>query len=159
MSRELIILRHAKSDWSGDEHDFDRPLAPRGRRQAPEAGQWLDARAGAIDLALVSPARRTRSTWELVAAELDSPPPIRYDDRLYAAECRGLLDVVHELSDDLVRVVLVGHNPGVEDLVHLLTGVGVEMKTSTLAVIRLTDSWSAADDEAGTLLASGRPPG
>src|SRR4029079_1119605 len=88
VSRELIILRHAKSDWSGDEHDVDRPLAPRGRRQAPEAGQWLDARAGAIDLALVSPARRTRSTWELVAPELDSPPPIRYDDRLYAAECR-----------------------------------------------------------------------
>lgn len=157
--RRLIVLRHAKSDWSGDETDVDRPLAPRGRRQAPEAGQWLNANVDGIDLALVSSAQRTRSTWELVAAELDSPPPSDIDDRLYAATSRELLAALRELSDELSTVILVGHNPGVEDLVRRLTGADVEMKTCALAVIAMAGSWVEADDETGTLLASGRPPG
>ncbi len=156
--RRLIVLRHAKSDWSGDETDVDRPLAPRGRRQAPEAGQWLNSNVDAIDLALVSSAQRTRSTWDLVAAELDSPPPSRIEDRLYAATARALLEVVRSLPDDLSSVVLVGHNPGVEDLVRRLTGADVEMTTSAIAVIAMAGSWVEADDETGTLITSGRPP-
>ncbi len=160
--RELIVMRHAKSDWSGHEADVDRPLAPRGRRQAPEAGRWLNAHLGAhqaqLDLALVSSAQRTRSTWDLVAAELDSPPRSRIDDRLYAATSGELMSVVRELPDDQSTVVLVGHNPGVEDLVHRLTGAGPEMPTSAIAVIALAGSWVQADDEMGTLVTSGRPP-
>ncbi len=64
--RTLILLRHAKSDWSGDEVDLARPLADRGRRQAPDSGRWLNANIGSIALALVSPAERARSTWDLV---------------------------------------------------------------------------------------------
>ena len=69
--RTLILLRHAKSDWSGNEADVDRPLSKRGLRQAPHAGRWLAHSISSIDLAVVSPATRARSTWELASAELD----------------------------------------------------------------------------------------
>jgi len=155
----LILLRHAKSDWSGGEADIDRPLAKRGRRQAPDAGRWLADSVERIDLAVVSPARRARSTWDLAAAELDDRPKTRIEERVYAASESDLLGVVRELSDDLGTVVLVGHNPGIEDLAWRLTGQWVPMPTSCLAVIAVTGSWSTAGRSSGVLTASGRPPG
>ncbi|MEY9952854.1 histidine phosphatase family protein [Leifsonia sp. EB34] len=116
----LILLRHAKSDWSGTVPDIDRPLADRGRRQAPLAGRWLAAHADPIGLALVSPARRARETWELVSAQLAAAPPARFDDRVYAASADALLDVVRDVPDDVGTVILVGHNPGMEELASLL---------------------------------------
>jgi phosphohistidine phosphatase len=157
-SRTLILLRHAKSDWSGDQDDRSRPLAPRGRRQAREAGRWLDAHVGSIDLAVVSPATRARSTWDLVSAELGVAPETLIEDRVYAASATQLLGVVHELSDDLDVVTLVGHNPGIEDLVALLTGKLVAMPTSGLAVLSMSGSWSATAALSAALTASGRPP-
>ena len=156
--RTLILLRHAKSDWSGDEVDLARPLADRGRRQAPDSGRWLNTNIGTIGLALVSPAERARRTWDLVAAELDQPPRTRLDERLYAASAEELLTVVRELSDDLDTVVLVGHNPGIADLVSRLTGQDVRMPTSAVAVIDVPDSWAAAGHATAILRTSGRPP-
>lgn len=155
----LVLLRHAKSDWSGSEADIDRPLAKRGRRQAPEAGAWLAAHLPLVDLAVVSPATRARSTWDLVAAELDVPPPARIDERVYAASIRELVDVVRGLPEDAGVVVLVGHNPGIEDLATRLTGEWVTMPTSALAVLTLSDRWSGAGDQPAVLTATGRPPG
>jgi phosphohistidine phosphatase len=148
--RTLILLRHAKSDWSGDEADIARPLAKRGRRQAPEAGRWLAANLDSVDLAVVSPADRARSTWALVAAELDAPPRTRIDDRVYAASDQQLL-TVREPPDDIETVVLVGHNPGIEDLASFLTGESVPMPTSALAVITLPGSWSTAGRDSAVL--------
>ncbi len=156
--RTLILLRHAKSDWSGDEADIARPLAKRGRRQAPDAGRWLAANIDGIDLAVVSPASRARSTWDLVATELDVPPRTRIEDRLYAASGHELLTIVQELSDDIETVVLVGHNPGIEDLASLLTGDRATMPTSALAVIEVSGPWSTAAHHSAVLRASGRPP-
>ena len=155
----LILLRHAKSDWSGDEADLDRPLATRGRRQAPDSGRWLAGNVDAIDLAVVSPAARTRGTWDLVAAELGAAPRVRVEERVYAASAEGLLDLVRELPVELATVVLVGHNPGLEDLVSRLTGEWVRMPTSALAVIDLAGPWASAGRRPATLRASGRPPG
>jgi phosphohistidine phosphatase len=156
--RTLILLRHAKSDWSGGEADIDRPLAKRGRRQAPDAGRWLAASVDSIALAVVSPANRAGTTWDLVSAELDVPPPTRIDDRVYSASDSELLGVVRELPDDVDTAVLVGHNPGIEGLVSLLTGESVPMPTSALAVIGMTGSWSTAGHSLAALRASGRPP-
>ena len=153
----LILLRHAKSDWSGDEADVLRPLARRGRRQAPDAGRWLAANIDSIDLVVVSPATRARSTWDLVSAQLDLSPETRIDERVRRAR-PGLLGVVRELSDDLDTVVLVGHNPGIEELVSLLTGEWLPMPTSALAVIAVPGNWSAAGHRPSVLQASGRPP-
>jgi len=156
--RTLILLRHAKSDWSGGEADLLRPLAKRGRHQAPDAGRWLAASIGRVDLAVVSPAERARSTWQLASAELAAPPRTRFDDRVYAASGSALLKLVRELPDDVHTVLLVGHNPGIEDLVSTLTGQRVPMPTSSLAVLALPGPWTAAGDSSAELRASGRPP-
>jgi phosphohistidine phosphatase len=156
--RTLILLRHAKSDWSGGEPDHERPLAGRGRRQAPEAGAWLAAHLPGLDLAVVSPAARARQTWDLAAAELPSPPPVRLDERVYAASPGELLDVVRELSEDLHAVVLVGHNPGLEDLAATLSGGWVPMPTSALAVLDVDGSWPHVGPTTARLRTAGRPP-
>ena len=156
--RTLILLRHEKSDWSGDEADIARPLATRGRRQAPDAGQWLAANIDSIDLAVVSPASRARSTWDLVSASMGVPPRTRIDDRVYAASDHELLAVLRELSNDVETVVLVGHNPGIEGLISRLRGEWARMPTSALALITVSGSWSCAGHHSAVRRASGRPP-
>jgi phosphohistidine phosphatase len=158
VERTLVLLRHAKSDWTHDVADADRPLAKRGTRQAPEAGRWLASHLDRIDLAVVSSALRARSTWDLASAELARPPGHRVDDRVYAASADELLDVVRDLPDELGTVLLVGHNPGLEDLVDALTGSWTPMPTSAIAVVDLSGGWAAAGDGTGRLRASGRPP-
>jgi phosphohistidine phosphatase len=157
--RTLVLLRHAKSDWSGGEPDAARPLAKRGRRQAPEAGGWLAAHLDGIDLAVVSTATRARSTWDLVAGELEEPPPVRFDERVYAASDRELHDVVRGLPEDVRTVVLVGHNPGLEDLVLRLTGEWAPLPTSAVAVLDVRGPWSTLREGRARLRTAGRPPG
>ncbi len=154
----LILFRHAKSDWSTGEADFDRPLNPRGHRQAPEAGRWLADNIDAIDLAVVSPANRARKTWELASAELSRAPQTRFDDRVYGASVTGLLDVVRELPTDASTVVLVGHNPGFEDLASFLTNASVSMSTSAIAVLESDAPWASASESWAALRTDGRPP-
>jgi phosphohistidine phosphatase len=139
----LVVLRHAKSAYPSNVEDVDRPLADRGRRDAPAAGRWLRAHAPGIDLTVCSPATRARQTWALVDAELAGEPECRLDDRIYGASVEELLVVVHELPVGARTVLLVGHDPGVSDLVHALTGHEFEFKTSSVAVMRGPDRWTA----------------
>ena len=154
----LILLRHSKSDWSGDEADIDRPLAKRGQRQAPVAGRWLATHVDRIDLAVVSIAKRARATWDLVSAELDERPETRHDEDAYAASVGGLLAIIHSLGEQLGTVILVGHNPGLEDLAETLIGDRIPMPTSALAVIELDGPWHTAGRAPELLRATGRPP-
>jgi phosphohistidine phosphatase len=156
--RTLILLRHAKSDWSGDRADIDRPLAERGRRQAPEAGRWLAGHVDRIDLAVVSTAERARATWDLASAELRERPETRRDEDAYAASTIDLLGIVRRLDDELRTVVLVGHNPGLEGLADTLVGDPVTLPTSAIAVIELDGPWRDAGRATGVLRAAGRPP-
>jgi len=150
------VLRHAKSDWSGGEADIDRTLNSRGQNQAPDAGSWLAENVPAIDLAIVSPATRARTTWALASAELSRNPEARIDDRAYAASVNDLLEILRELPDELRNVILVAHNPGLEDLVAVLTGESVTLSTSALAVLGVPGSWAHLDDATAVLVASGR---
>ena len=156
--RTLILFRHSKSDQSSSEADIDRPLNARGRSQAPEAGRWLAENAGTIDMAVVSPAHRARTSWELASAELVQLPETRIDDRVYGASVSDLLGVVRDLPDDAHAVILVGHNPGLEDLASLLSKESVSMPTSALAVLEADAAWSSAGESWASLRASGRPP-
>jgi phosphohistidine phosphatase len=157
--RTLVLLRHAKSAWPDGVADEDRPLADRGRRDAPAAGWWLAQHRPDIDLVVCSPALRTRQTWALVAAELVGTPVFRVDSRCYEASARGLLSVVRELPDDVATVLLVGHSPGLAVLVHTLSGADVQLKTSAVVVLRGQGDWAGAGPKWATLDASETPRG
>jgi phosphohistidine phosphatase len=159
IERTLILLRHAKSDWSGSAPDMDRPLAERGRAQAPLAGRWLANHADRIDLARVSPARRTRETWELVSTQLAPVPPAQFDDRVYAASADRLIDIVHEVPDSVRTLILVGHNPGMEQLASLLAGEDVIMRTSGIAEFGVEGPWPELDATSTVIRAAGRSDG
>ncbi|MHA6793034.1 SixA phosphatase family protein [Pseudonocardia bannensis] len=142
--RRLVIVRHAKSAWPEGVADIDRPLGPRGRRDAPAIGRWLHDHVSYIDTVVSSPAVRADQTWELAAAALGTEPQRRFDERVYAASATELLAVVRELPAGAATTVLVGHNPGLEDLVALLTGEERVMKTSSVAVVSWPGSWADA---------------
>jgi len=143
--RHLVLLRHAKSAWPDAVPDRRRPLTDRGRRDASAVGHWLREHVPGLDTVVCSPAERARQTWALVAAELDARPDAREDERVYGASPATLLEVVADLPDAATTALLVGHNPGLEDFVALLSGEEREMKTSSLAVLTWHGSWTALD--------------
>lgn len=146
--RRLILLRHAKSAWPDGVADVERPLAGRGKRDAPAVGRWLQHHIGGIDLVLCSPAARARQTWRLAAAELATTPRLRSAREVYGASAAELLAIAQALPADACTAVIIGHNPGLEDLVGLLTGTEQELKTSTMAVLAGPGAW--ADFAPGT---------
>ncbi|QIZ33569.1 histidine phosphatase family protein [Saccharopolyspora sp. ASAGF58] len=157
--RKLVLIRHAKSSWPDDADDFDRPLADRGRRDAPEVGRWLRKHAAAIELVLCSPAARARRTWELAAPEIPAEPALKYDDRIYAASARELLAVIHEIPPAVMTAVVVGHNPGLEDLTELLTGEPAELKTAAIALLSSPAEWSEVAESWATDATYAKPRG
>lgn len=122
----LTLIRHAKSDWSDPAlRDFDRPLNHRGRKNAPEMGRRLARRGFMPDLILSSPARRALSTARSIAEEIGYPGErIQNDERIYEADVETLMDIIHGLNDTVRHAALVGHNPGLTELAHHLTGDG-----------------------------------
>jgi phosphohistidine phosphatase len=157
MSRRLVILRHAKSEWPDGVADRRRPLAGRGRREAPLAGRWLNEHLGKIDLVVCSPAQRTRETWTWVSEELDAVPELRVEDRLYPGSPRALMAVARQLPDEARTVLFIGHNPGLEDLVADLSGTGCVLKTSSIAVLTGRGDWTDVAPGWATLDASATP--
>lgn len=151
--RTLVLIRHAKSDWSVPLGDQERPLNARGRRQAPRTGEWIGAHLGTPDLAVVSVATRARQTWDLVAAELPAVPPVRFCEDAYTFSGVHLHEVVAALPDHANTVILIGHNPAVEDLIEILTAEWIRMPTAALALVQMA-SW---DEGRGTLRGAGRP--
>ncbi|MGV1036900.1 MAG: SixA phosphatase family protein [Candidatus Nanopelagicales bacterium] len=150
MERVLIVMRHAKSAWPMGVRDFDRPLGARGRRNAPVSGRWISQLVGAPDQAVVSSANRTRLTWQLVEPELSRPAGVDFRPEIYAATWWDLLDVVRTTPVTTQTLMLLGHNPSVEDLVTELAGSGesramrqlrVKFPTSAVAVLTSDLAW------------------
>lgn len=150
--RELLVLRHAKASRSADvASDYDRPLTRRGRRDAPRIARWLKTRELVPDLVVASPARRARETAELVLDELALPAEaVRWDERAYDADVTALLHVLADAAGQARRVLLVGHNPGLEDLVRHLGGAtapeprkGKFFPTCALARLVVGSPWTA----------------
>jgi phosphohistidine phosphatase len=146
MKRTLFLVRHAKSSWDDVAlPDKERPLADRGKRDAPMMGKRLAKHQVKPDLILSSPARRALSTAEIFARELDyKAEDIVVDGRLYATEAETLLGVIAELSDELTCVMLFGHNPEFADLAHRLSNDVAPMPTCAVAQFTFeSKSWSA----------------
>jgi phosphohistidine phosphatase len=141
MTRTLILLRHAKSAWPGNIAAIARPLAARGLRDAPAAGRWLAEHAPRIDLVVCSTAVRAVQTWELAGDQLNPTPRVRHDEALYRASTEDLLTTTRKLPTNVSTAILVGHNPGLENLLAALTGIYELLKTSTIAMLTTSHDW------------------
>lgn len=152
-TRRLILLRHAKSDWP-DVPDRDRPLAKRGRRDAPRIGRWLHEQGYQPDVVVVSAATRTRQTWDLVAPELGGSPAVHFEPRAYAASALTLLYLAQELPARYRTALLIGHNPGLSELATSLAAPSesdsatnngprpaVSLPTAAVAVFDFRGDW------------------
>lgn len=143
--KTLLVLRHAKSSWKESGlADFERPLNARGKRASDLIGRFLRKKKPFPDLVLCSTATRARETVRLVLEAARLVVEVRYDQRLYLASADRLIEIVCEIEEDRGNVLLVGHNPGMEELIPRLTGETVSMPTAALAKIDLdVDEWSA----------------
>mgnify|MGYP006179623745 CR=1 FL=1 len=118
----LLVMRHAKSDWgAGNDVDFDRPLTGRGEKQAGKMGKWLRGQGLVPDAVVSSPAHRARDTALIVCGELGiDPAGIVWETDLYEASLGGLIEVIDKHSPGRARMLLIGHNPGLDGLVRHL---------------------------------------
>lgn len=164
-ARELLLLRHAKSSWkSAASSDHARPLAKRGRRDAPRIGQWLHARGLTPGWVVSSLALRARQTTDAVAAALGlAHETLRFDERVYLADDAQLLQVLADCPP-VARVLVVGHNPGLDQLLQYLCGTGLPhtdkgklLTTAALARLAMPPDWHQLKPECARLLALIRP--
>jgi len=141
---QLIIMRHAKSDWSVEgSPDFDRPLTSRGRKAAKQMGQWLKQQPFRIGQILCSPALRAKQTGQLVLEQLSLPQKsILWESRLYEASLLDLIALIHQYGEGVRTLLIIGHNPGLDQLLcHLckesppLSKSGKLLTTAAIAVL------------------------
>ena len=169
--KQLLLLRHAKAESEPSPGDFDRPLSPRGKRDATAMGAILRRRALIPQLVLCSPSVRTRSTLALLAPALGEPS-IRIEDSLYLASWKEIFVRLTALASNLDRVLVIGHNPGLGDCAAMMlnseadreerarrTLMAAKFPTCALAVIELPlfSAWAAIAPKSGTLSAFLRP--
>lgn len=170
--KTLTLLRHAKSGWDDPvSRDFDRPLNARGKRASEVVGRWLRDRGLRYDMILASPAIRCVETIEHLALGYGETLAPMWDKRIYLASADSLLDVIHEMPDMADRVMMVGHNPGFEDLVLMLVPDvagddacdardAIEEKYPTAAVAEISfdvDCWADVRAGGGKLTLFKRP--
>jgi len=150
MKRELLILRHAKSDWeTSAANDFDRPLSKRGRQDAPRVGQFLLQQGLIPDHVVSSPAERAKQTVIAVCKQMDiNRESINWDARIYHAGAGLLLDVLNDCPDHAQRVLIAGHNPGLEILLQNLCNHDIPMPddyklmpTGAVARLEILSDW------------------
>jgi phosphohistidine phosphatase len=146
--KTLFLLRHAKSSWKQPEkNDHDRPLNKRGKKEAPKVGKYLKANDLVPDLILSSTARRAHETAQAVAEESGFEGNIDLYQDLYMSDTACYLDILQSLPDTADRVLVVGHNPDLDELLALLTDVTQHMTTAALAqVILPISSWQELNE-------------
>ena len=158
--KELLVLRHAKSSWKHPElDDHDRPLNKRGKGDAPQMGELIRREGMIPERIISSTAERAHTTAKLVANACGYQQELLATARLYLAGPDEYLDLLSELDDGIGSAMVVGHNPGMEELVEELTGMSERMPTAALARIALDlESWTGiVGPRRGELLGLWRP--
>lgn len=158
--RQLLILRHAKSDWGNSSlDDWERPLNERGERDAPRVGKWLREQSIVPDLIVTSDAMRARTTAQAVAKAAGYTREVVLEPTLYLAPPDAILDIVCGLPDDAASAMIVGHNPGLEDFVEQLSDEPQGLVTAALVQLEIPiDRWRDFDFSIGaTIINSWRP--
>ncbi|UXN62794.1 SixA phosphatase family protein [Phyllobacterium zundukense] len=159
--RRLMLLRHAKSGRPDNVDDHARPLAERGRRECPLMGIYMVEQGLLPDLAIISTARRTMETWELIRTAFPKDITQIIEARLYDASAKAILDVIHETPPDVKALLVAGHNPGLHDLAlglirtgsqHNLSRLQQKYPTAALAVIDFgASNWKVISEGTGQL--------
>ena len=151
--KTLLLLRHAKSSRDDPTlNDFDRSLNDRGKDDAKLMGRWLGRQQIVLDAAISSPAKRARQTTEIFLKAADVSLAASFDERIYEAGLQQLITIVSEIDPSRNTVLLIGHNPGFEDLAESLTGQHIRLATATLAGIELSvEEWRDVRPRAGKL--------
>ncbi|MFD7879329.1 SixA phosphatase family protein [Streptomyces sp. NPDC059766] len=159
--RRIVLFRHAKADWP-QVTDHERPLADRGRTDAAVAGLKLADSGIAFDLALCSTAVRTRETWKIAVSEFAHRPKTAYEERIYDASPGELIALLNETPDDVHNLLLVGHNPGVQNLADILAGSAEDdarqrmsargFPAAAFAVLTFEGSWKTLEPGVATLV-------
>jgi phosphohistidine phosphatase len=157
----LMLLRHAKSVWPSGIQDAERPLSDRGEAAARLMGGYMAHHFLIPERVLCSPARRTRDTWTGVSAQLPAPVDAVFDGRLYGTGRQGILAVIREQNDADHALLLLGHNPDLQDAAEWLIASGdleqrerlrEKFPTAALAVIDFAlDKWSGVHERSGRL--------
>jgi len=157
--KRLFVLRHAKSSWDdANLADFDRPLNDRGLDTAPFMGRLMASRNLTPAVILSSPAKRARETAELINEAAGWNLAVRFEDSIYEASPIALSRVAAGLPSEADSAMIVGHNPGMEGFIRILTGRPEPMPTAALAIIDLAiDGWSEVDSGTGRLVEVIRP--
>lgn len=158
--KTLLILRHAKSSWKDEAlPDIERPLNKRGKRQAPEMGLLLREENLTPDWILSSPAVRARLTAEAVAQESGYEEQIEIVPRFYPGEVEDYVAALRRVPEPIQSVMVVGHNPTLDQLLALLTGESESLSTAALAFVSLpVDHWKALNAQTrGELVNLWRP--
>ena len=146
--RTLLLLRHAKSDYPAGVADHERPLAPRGVREAALAGDWLRAHTPAVDSVLCSTATRTRET--LARTQIEAP--VSYVDRLYDATPGAVIEEINGVDSDVETLLVIGHEPAISQVALGLATpdgsnttaaehISTKFPTSAIAVLRTAHPW------------------
>lgn len=165
MSRKLLVLRHAKSDWSIDSSDFERSLKNRGKRAAQRMGAWMREQDLIPEYILSSPAVRARNTAEKLTKAMGlAAHQIHYDSRLYACNLDTLKAVLSSIPADKNKVLLIGHNPDLEEFLEYIhqenltrPDDGKLLPTATLAVLEMPDNWHSLPAQCAKVLSITRP--
>lgn len=158
--KTLLLMRHAKSSWKDEQlPDHERPLTKRGKRNAPRMGRLLREAEQVPDLILASSAKRAVDTAESVADQCRYKGEIKVCDELYAAPLEAVVQVVQSLDSPYERVLVVGHNPGLEELLEKLTGKAESLPTAAVAQVALpVQAWQELTlDTGGQLVSLWRP--
>ncbi len=157
--KKLLLMRHAKSSWeNSDLADFDRPLNERGLQAATFMGEFMRKNDLQPNLIISSPAVRAKQTTKLVTESAQMNCEIRFDERIYEATPHRLLYVLSEIDGQNNSVMLVGHNPGLEELLKILTSEIQPMPTAALAIIELNiNDWDEINAGCGDLVNLIRP--
>ena len=151
--KTLLLLRHAKSSWNDKSlRDFDRPLNQRGLKAAPIVGEMMRKRKLRPELVLSSPAERAKETTRLVCDAAGLIAVVSYEDGIYEASARRLLEIVSRIEDQVRIAMMVGHNPGFEEFLEVLTGEPQRLPTGALALIELgVEMWREVGPGTGRL--------
>jgi phosphohistidine phosphatase len=157
--RRLMLLRHAKSDRPTGVGDHERPLAARGREAAPRVGAYMAAHGLVPDQVICSTAKRARETWDIVGKAFSRPPPVQFDKRIYENDADTLLEVVREAEPSAHVLLLVGHNPSLQEFAESLVASGdlggrqrlhEKFPTAALVVIDFqVDTWTQVHPHSG----------